>query len=143
MHPTRYRAGGGEKAVDDLLWGPHPRRAGEDGSDGGHSFLIGLLSFGQPCSGFCAARLDHGNAFTVDRRHQDRARGSCNRALLVEGVKVSCRIRKDFFQAAFGDGDTGQLGNGLNRFQKRVLYGGLDQAALEFVGERPRGKASV
>jgi hypothetical protein len=31
----------------------------------------------------------------------------------------------------------------LNRFQKRVLYGGLDQAALEFVGERPRGKASV
>jgi len=49
---------------------------------------------------------------------------------LVEGVKVSCRIRKDLFQTAFGDGNTGQLGNGLNRFQKWVLYGGLDQAAL-------------
>jgi len=29
----------------------------------------------------------------------------------------------------------------LNRFQKRVLYGGLDQTALEFVGERPGGQS--
>ncbi len=44
---------------------------------------------------------------------------------------------QDLFQTAFGYGNAGQLGNGLNRFQKRVLYGGLNQAALEFVGERP------
>src|SRR5438128_1585785 len=53
---TRCRAGGGKKAFDDLLWGPHPRRSGEDGSDRSHSFLImGLLTLGQPCSGLCAA----------------------------------------------------------------------------------------
>jgi hypothetical protein len=46
--------------------------------------------------------------------------------------RVSSRLRLE--------GDAGQLGNGLHRFQKRVLYGGLDQAALEFVGERPCGQ---
>src|SRR5437870_12101601 len=30
---TRCRAGGGKKAFDDLLWGPHPRRTGEDRSE--------------------------------------------------------------------------------------------------------------
>ena len=45
------RAGCGEKAGDDLLWGPHPRRAGEDGCHRSHSFLIGFLPFGQPCPG--------------------------------------------------------------------------------------------
>ena len=135
---TGCRAGGGEKAFDDLLRGPHPRRAGENGSDRGHSFLVGLLPFGQPRFGLCAARLDHGNALAVDGRHQDRAGGGGHRALLVEGVKVPSRIRQDLFQAAFGDGNAGQLGDGLNRFQKRVLHGGLDQAALEFVGERSR-----
>src|SRR5882672_6157652 len=88
----RCRAGGGEKAFDDLLWGPHPRRAGEDGSDRGHSFLIGLLALGQPCSGLCAARLDHGNALAIDRRYQNRSGGSGHRALLVESVKVPSRI---------------------------------------------------
>jgi len=122
------------------LWGPHPRSVGGDGSDRDHSFLIGLLPLGQPCSGFRAARLDHRYALTVDRRHQDRADGSGNRALLVESVKVPSRIRQDLLQTAFGDGNAGRLGNGLHRFQKRVLYGGLDQAALEFVGKRPCGQ---
>ena len=89
----------------------------------------------------CATRLDYGNALTVDRRHQDRIGGSGHRALLVESVKVPSRIRKDLFQTAFGDGNAGRLGNGLNRFQKRVLYGGLHQAPLEFVGERPCGQS--
>jgi len=132
--------GGRWEAVDDLLWGPHPRRAGEDGSDRGHWFRIGLVPFGQPCSGLCAARLDHGNALTVDRRHPDRAGGSGHRALWIESVQVQSRIRKDLFQTALGDGNAGQLGNGGNRFQKRVLYGGLDQAPLELVGERPSGQ---
>ena len=47
----------------------------------------------------------------------------------------------DFFQTAFGDANAGQLGNGLNRFQKRVLYGGLDQTALEFIEERSSGQS--
>jgi hypothetical protein len=59
---------------------------------------------------------------------------------LIESVKVPSCIRKDLFQTAFGDGNAGQLGNGLNRFQKRVLNGGFDQAALEFVGKRPCGQ---
>jgi len=59
---------------------------------------------------------------------------------LVESVKVPGGIRKDLLQTAFGDGNAGQLGNGLNRFQKRVLNGGPDQAPLEFVGERPGGQ---
>src|SRR5215468_169733 len=53
----------------------HPRCAGEDGGDRGHSFLVGFLPFGQSCSGLCAAGLDHGNALAIHRRHQDRARG--------------------------------------------------------------------
>jgi hypothetical protein len=65
------------------------------------------------------------NTFTIDRRHQERAGGGGNRALLVESVKVPSRIRKDLFQTAFGNGNAGQLGNGLHLFQKRVLYGGL------------------
>ena len=82
-----------EKAFDDLLWGPHPRGAGEDGSDRGHSFLIGLLALGQPCSGLSATKLDHRNALTIDRGHQDGAGGSGNRALLIEGVKILRGIR--------------------------------------------------
>src|SRR5437762_10811531 len=56
-------------------------------------FLLAFLAFGQPCSGLCAARLDHGNALAVDRRHQDRPSGSGDRTLLVESVKVQSRIR--------------------------------------------------
>ena len=47
-------------------------------------------------------------------------------ALTVERVKILSRIRQDLFQAALGDGDSGQLGNDLNRFQEGVLHGGLD-----------------
>jgi hypothetical protein len=49
-----------------LLWGPHPRRSGENSSDGGHSFLVGFLPFGQSRPGEGGARLDHGNALTID-----------------------------------------------------------------------------
>ena len=56
--------------------------------------------------------------------------GGSNRVLLVESIKILSRIRQELFQAAFGDGNAGQLANGLNGFQKRVLYGCLDQAAL-------------
>jgi len=49
-------------------------------------------------------------------------------------------MRQDLLQTAFGDGNTGQFGNGLDRIQKRVLHGGFDQAPLEFVGERACGQ---
>lgn len=88
----------------------------------------------------CAARLDHGNAFAIDRRYQDRAGGGLGGTLPVKGVKVLSRIRQDLLQAAFGDGNAGQLGDGSNRLQERVLHGGLDQAPLEFVGERTGGQ---
>ena len=54
--------GSGEKAFDDLLRRPYPRRAGENRSHRGHAFFVSLLPFGQPGFGWCAARLDHGNA---------------------------------------------------------------------------------
>ena len=51
-----------KKAIDDLLWGPHPRGAGEDGSDRGHAFLIGLLPFGRRAVGCEPQGLTMGNA---------------------------------------------------------------------------------
>ena len=60
--------------------------------------------------------------------------------MTVERVKVLGRIGQDLLQAAFGNGNAGQLGDGLDRFQERVLHGGLDQAPLEFVRERARGQ---
>ena len=137
MHQRRPVAHG-EQAFDDLLRSAHPRRAGEDGGDRSHSFLIGFLPFGEPCSGLCAARLDHGNALGVNGGHQDCTGGGSHGALMVEGVEIPGCIRQDLFQAAFGDGNTGQLGDVLDRFQKRILHGGFDQTALEFVGEGSR-----
>src|SRR5258708_2501645 len=37
-----------KQTFDDLFWGTHPRRAGEDGSYRCHSLLVGLLPFSQP-----------------------------------------------------------------------------------------------
>jgi len=93
-----------------------------------------------PQCGLGAAQLDHGDAFAIDRGYQDRAGGGLGGALAVKGVKVLSRIRQDLLQAALGYGDTGQLGNGLNRFQEGVLHRGLNQAPLEFVGERAGGQ---
>ena len=123
-----WLSGGGEEAVDDLLRGADPRRAGEDGSNRGHSFLIGLLAFSQACFGLCAFWFDHGDALTVDGRYQDGSGGGGYRGQAVESIKVFSRIRQDLFEAAFGDGNAGQLANRLDRFQKRILYGCLDQA---------------
>jgi hypothetical protein len=90
--------------------------------------------------GRCAAGLDHGNALAINRRHQNRAWGVRQGALTVEGVKVVSRIRQDLFQAALGNGYAGQLSDGQNRFQERVLHGGFDQAPLKLVGEGSRGQ---
>src|SRR6516225_362846 len=61
-----------------------------------------------------------------------------NGTLTVERVEVLTRIRQNLFQAALGDENAGRLGDALNRFQERVLHGGLDQAPLEFVGKASR-----
>jgi hypothetical protein len=50
--------------------------------------------------------------------------------LTVEGIKVLRRIRQDLFQAVLGNGNAGQFRDGLDRFQKRVLYSGLNQPTL-------------
>jgi hypothetical protein len=131
-------AGSGEKAFDDLLRCPYPRRAGENGSHRGHAFLVSLLPFGQSCFGLCPTGLDHGNALGVNGSHQDRAGGGSHGALLVEGIEIPGCIRQDLFQAAFGDRNAGQFGDCLDGFQERVLHGGLDQTALEFVGKGSR-----
>jgi hypothetical protein len=60
--------------------------------------------------------------------------------LPVKSIEVLSRIRKDLLQAALGDGNASQVGNRLDRFQERILHGGLDQAPLEFVGERTGGQ---
>ena len=44
--------------------------------------------------------------------------------------------RQNLFQASFGNGDAGEFGDGLHGRQERVLRGGLDQPALEFISER-------
>ena len=85
-----------------------------------------------------AGRLDHGNTLAIDGCHQDGAGGGLRRTLPVEGVKVLRRIREDLLQAAFGDGNAGQAGYGLDRILERILHGGFNQAALEFVRERAR-----
>jgi len=46
------------------------------------------------------------------------------------------RIRQDLLQTAFGDGNAGQLGYGVDRIEERILHGCFDQTPLEFVGER-------
>ncbi len=83
-----------------------------------------------------AGRLNHGNTLAIDGGHQDSAGGGLRRTLPVEGVKILRRIRQDLLQAAFGDGNAGQVGYGLNRIEERILHGGFDQTPLEFVGER-------
>ena len=135
------RAGDAEQAFHDLLWGTHPRRTGEDGRDRGHALLVGLLPFRQPRCWLRAGRLDHGNALAIDGGHQDGAGGGLRRTLPVKSVKVLRRIRQDLLQAAFGDGNAGQVGYGLDRIEERILHGGLDQAPLEFVGERAGGQS--
>ena len=63
------------------------------------------------------------------------------RTLPVKSVKVLRRIRQDLLQAAFRDGNAGQVGYGLDRIEERIQDGGLDQAPLEFVGERAGGQS--
>ena len=89
----------------------------------------------------CAGRLNHGNTLAIDGGHQDGAGGWFRRTLPVESVKVLRRVLQDLLQAAFGDGNAGQVGYGLDRIEERILHGGFDQAPLEFVGERTGGQS--
>jgi hypothetical protein len=68
-----------------------------------------------------AGRLDPGNTLAIDGCYKDGAVGWLWRALPVKGVKVLCRIGQDLLQTAFGDGHAGQVGDGLDRIQERVL----------------------
>jgi hypothetical protein len=121
---------GGEQAFQNLLWSADPGHTGEDGSDGRHALLVGLLAFGQAEGGLRGNRLDDRNAFAVDGRDENRAGGHIGRTLLVEGGEVLGHVRQHLFQAAFGNGDTREFGDGLHGRQERVLHGGLDQPAL-------------
>jgi hypothetical protein len=129
-----------EQTLHNLLWGTHPGRASEDGGNRCHALLIGLLTLGQTRCRFRARRLDHGNTLTIDGRYEYGSSGGLVETLPVKSVKVLGRIRQDLLQTAFGDGDTGQFGNSLDRIQERVLHGGFDQAPLEFVGELACGQ---
>jgi hypothetical protein len=85
--------------------------------------------------------LDHGNALAIDGGHQNGAGGRLRRTLPVKSVEVLRRVGKDLLQAAFGDGHAGQVGYGLDRIEERILHGGFNQTALEFVGERTGGQS--
>lgn len=69
----------------------------------------------------------------------------------VEGIKVLCRIGEDSFQAAFGYGDAGELGDAINGFleirngsaNRRSLHGGQNRVFLEFVGKATGRKLQV
>jgi len=61
--------------------------------------------------------------------------------LPVKGVKVLSRIRQNLLQAAFGNGNAGQVCYGMDRIEERILHGSLDQSPLEFVGERTAGQS--
>jgi len=87
----------------------------------------------------CASGLDHRNALAIDRRHEDGAVRRFGGAFLIKGVKVQSRIPQNFLQAALGDRNAGEIGDGLDRFVKGVLHRRLDQTPLQFVGERTRG----
>ena len=84
--------------------------------------------------------LDHGNTLAIDGCHQDGAGGGLRRTLPIKSIEVLRRVGQDLFQAAFGDGHAREVGYGLDRIQKRILHGGFNQAALEFVGERAGGQ---
>jgi hypothetical protein len=85
--------------------------------------------------------LDHRNALAIDGCYEDGAGSRLRRTLPVKGVEVLRHIGQDLLQTAFGDGHAGQVGYGLDRIEERILHGGLDQTALEFVRERAGGQS--
>ena len=86
-----------------------------------------------------ASGLDHGNTLAIDRRHQDGAIRLLGGTFLIKGVKIQSRIPQNFLQAALGDRNAGEVGDGLDRFVEGVLHRRLDQTPLQFVGEGTRG----
>jgi hypothetical protein len=101
------------------------------------------LSLGEPCRRSRSIGLDHGNALAIDRRHQNRAGGRRRDAFLIEDVKVSGRIQQQFFQAALGNRQAGEVGDAINRFLESALHRRLDQPSLQLVREHTAGKASA
>src|ERR1700676_4740717 len=123
--------GSAEQTLHDLLWSAHPGRAREPGCHGFYFLSVVLLTFGASPRGLWrSAGLDHRNALAIPRRHQNGARRRLRRALLIKSVKILSGIAQHFLQAAFGNRNAGEVGDGRDRFMEGVLHGRLDQSPL-------------
>jgi len=61
----------------------------------------------------------------------------------VESIEVLRHIEENFFQAAFGYGDAGELGDAINGFLERPLHSGQNRVFLEFVGKATGRKLQI
>jgi len=66
----------------------------------------------------------------IDRRHQDGAVCRFGDTFRVKDVKIPSRIPQNLLQAALGHRNTGEVGDGFDRFVEGALYCRLDQAPL-------------
>src|ERR1022692_430592 len=73
-------------------------------------FLLAFCPFVSRSVGCAPGGLTMGIPLAIDSCHQDGAGGGLRRTLPVKSVKVLRCIRQDLLQAAFGDGNAGQVG---------------------------------
>ncbi|PYT30520.1 MAG: hypothetical protein DMG57_07945 [Acidobacteria bacterium] len=110
-----------EQAFHNLFWGAHPGRPGEHR---GHSFAVGFLALGESHGGWCASAVRDFDAF-----YQERTPEPANGSILVAA---------QFFQAAFGHRQAGEVSDAIHGFLEGALHGCLDQTPLKLVREYTR-----
>ena len=101
---------------------------------------VDFLTLGESHRWLRAAGLDHRNALAIDRCHQDGTDRRFRGTFPIKSVKIVSRIPQYLLQAALGDRNAGEVGDGVDGFGEGILHRGLDQAARQFVGERAGGQ---
>lgn len=67
---------------------------------------------------------------------RDRPGIGRRRTLLIEGIEIPGGIAHDLLDATLGNRNASEFGDGVHRFLERIEDSRLDQAPLQFVGER-------
>ncbi len=134
--------GRAEKAFYYFFWSSNPGLNRVYRGNRGHFLFVCLLSFFPAHYPFRTILLFDRDSFTIDGTNQNRTRLICcgNLPLLVERIKILCRIFHNFFCAALRERNSGKFLHCLCRFIKRPLHSTLNHDSLNLVGKRTPGK---
>ncbi len=71
-----------------------------------------------------------GHALAIHGRQQNGASRGFRRALPIKSVEIPSGIAQHFLQAAFGNRNAGEVGDGRDRCMEGVLHSRLDRSPL-------------